>query len=249
MDIFFEIHRDLPREGPGDDLSTTRAFALLEGLPDQPSILDVGCGPGMQTRRLARISNGSIAAVDITWHFLRDQQRFSAAEGLAERIRPVRMSMFDLGFPPASFDLIWSEGAIYIRGFSEGLRAFRPLLKPGGYMAVTELSWVRPDPPEPAAAFWRTGYPGMRTREENERAVREAGYRLIDSFILPDSSWLDHYYGPLQKRVAVLREKYAGNAAVQAVLDAEEEEIGIFKQYSAWYGYVFYVMQKEGVGE
>lgn len=246
MDIFFEVHRDLPREGPGDDLSTTRAYALLQELPAQPRILDIGCGPGMQTRQLARLSSGPIYAVDVTWHFLRDQQRLAAAGGLSARIHPIRMSMFDLGFPPASFDLIWSEGAIYIRGFAEGLRACRPLLKEGGYVAVTELSWLRPDPPEPAAAFWRTGYPAMTTREENERLVHESGYRLVESFVLPDSSWLEHYYRPMEKRLAMLREKYAANPEVLAVLDAEEEEIGIFEKYSAWYGYVFYVMQKEG---
>jgi len=245
MELFFEIHRDLPREGPGDDLSTTRAFSRLEGLPAQPRILDIGCGPGMQTRQLARLTSGSIAAVDTTWHFLRDQQRLAAAEGLSARIRPIRMSMFDLGFPPASFDLIWSEGAIYIHGFEQGLRAFRPLLKPGGFMAVTELSWLRPDPPETAAAFWRAGYPGMASREENERIVRAAGFELLESFVLPDSAWFDHYYRPMEKRLAMLREKYAGRADVLAVLDAEQEEIGVFEKYSAWYGYVFYIMRKD----
>ena len=32
-------------------------------------------------------------------------------------------------------------------GFEAGLRAWEPLLKPGGYIAVTELTWLQPDPP------------------------------------------------------------------------------------------------------
>lgn len=46
--FFFEIHSNLPREGPGDTESTRRALSMMAGLPERPSILDVGCGPGMQ---------------------------------------------------------------------------------------------------------------------------------------------------------------------------------------------------------
>src|SRR5262249_11799155 len=61
-----------------------------------------------------------------------------------------RASMSALDFPDASFDLIWSEGAIYVMGFAEGLRAWKRLLKPHGAIAVTELSWLGPDIPEEA---------------------------------------------------------------------------------------------------
>jgi hypothetical protein len=42
--------------------------------------------------------------------------------------------------PPGSVDLLWSEGAIYLLGFEDGLRRFRPCLAPGGLAAVTECS-------------------------------------------------------------------------------------------------------------
>ena len=58
--IFFEIHKDIPREGPGSFESTKRAFQLLTGLPEQPVILDVGCGPGKQTLDLAKITKGKM---------------------------------------------------------------------------------------------------------------------------------------------------------------------------------------------
>ncbi len=68
--IFFELHKDLPREGPGDEASTLKAFAMMEGLPSNPRILDVGCGPGMQTIDLARHTGASILAVDTHQPFL-----------------------------------------------------------------------------------------------------------------------------------------------------------------------------------
>jgi len=53
LDIFFEIHKDLPREGPGGNEYTRKAFYMLGDLPPEPYILDIGCGPGMQTIELA----------------------------------------------------------------------------------------------------------------------------------------------------------------------------------------------------
>ena len=55
-EIFFELHTDLPREGPGNLESTQKAFRLLKDLRPNPSILDIGCGPGKQAFDLIRIS-------------------------------------------------------------------------------------------------------------------------------------------------------------------------------------------------
>jgi hypothetical protein len=45
-EIFFEIHRDNPREEPGNFEATRKAYSALSNLPDKPVILDIGCGPG-----------------------------------------------------------------------------------------------------------------------------------------------------------------------------------------------------------
>ena len=51
MSFYFEIHKDLPREGPGDNASTRKALEMMTSLPERPALLDVGCGPGVQTSR------------------------------------------------------------------------------------------------------------------------------------------------------------------------------------------------------
>lgn len=243
MDIFFDIHKDLPREGPGDSASTLRAFSLLKDLPPSPPILDIGCGPGMQTLDLARATDGKIIAVDTHQPFLDQLQQRAQAEGLAGRISMLNQSMFALEFEKQSFDLLWSEGAIYIIGFETGLRAWRPLIKPGGYVAVTEISWLKPNPPEEVYSYWTAEYPGMRGVAENLKSVRAAGYRVIDHFTLPPSSWWTDYYTPIEARLPGLREKYQGNAEAKEWLDATQKECDIYRKYSDWYGYVFYVMQ------
>jgi len=244
-EIFWAVHQDLPREGPGDDESTLRAFEMLEGLPAAASILDIGCGPGAQTVALAcRAVQSKIVAVDTHQPFLDDLSRRAAKAGVAERIQPLNISMFELSFD-AQFDLIWSEGAIYIIGFEEGLRKWRPLLKPGGYVAVTEISWLKPDVPKPALDFWLEAYPEMETVEENLARLSRAGYRALGHFALPESAWWQDYYNPMAVRIENMRHKYRGNEEAQNILDMEYAEIELYRKYSAYYGYVFYVMQAD----
>jgi SAM-dependent methyltransferase len=251
MDIFFEIHKDLPREGPGDSVSTRKALSLLKDLPSNPLILDIGCGPGMQTLDLARYTKGKIIAVDNHQPFLEQLHQRALAEGLTGHISTANQSMFELKFPEKSFDLIWCEGAIYIIGFEQGLRAWRPLLRgpnpasgnPGGHVAVTEISWLKPNPPEEVLSYWTAEYPGMRGIDENLRSLRVAGYRELGHFALPPSSWWTDYYTPIEARLPGLREKYCGNPEAKAMLDATQKECDIHRKYSDWYGYVFYLMQ------
>ena len=82
-EVFFELHRDLPREGPGDDASTLRALAMCTELPAQPDVLDVGCGPGMQTLALATATGGTVTAVDAHEPFLDQLRQRAEAAGCA----------------------------------------------------------------------------------------------------------------------------------------------------------------------
>jgi ribosomal protein L11 methylase PrmA len=70
LNILYEIFGDLPRQGPGDEGSTRRAFAMLKGLPDRPEILDVGCGSGSQTMVLASLCQGRITVTDVFPQFI-----------------------------------------------------------------------------------------------------------------------------------------------------------------------------------
>jgi ubiquinone/menaquinone biosynthesis C-methylase UbiE len=244
MNIFWELHSNLPREGPGDSESTARAYAAASDLPARPKILDIGCGPGMQTLDLARLSGGELIAIDFHQPFLDELVRRAKEAGVDGHIQARKLSMFEMDFEPEQFDLVWSEGTIYIMGFERGFETCRPLLKPGGYIAVTEVSWFQPNPPQAPLDFWKAAYPEMGTIDENIQRLERQGFKLVDHFHLPDSSWWENYYNPLGKRVAMLRDKYAEDAEAQSALDEEIAEIALFRQYSQYYGYEFYITQK-----
>ncbi len=61
--------------------------------------------------------------------------------------------MLEMDFKDNSFDVIWSEGALYQMGFQNGLKKCYQLLKSGGYLAVTEGVLLTSNPPAEAKKF------------------------------------------------------------------------------------------------
>jgi ubiquinone/menaquinone biosynthesis C-methylase UbiE len=98
MDIFFEIHHDLPREAPGDNASTHKAFTLLTNLTPRPLFLDIGCGPGEQTLALAKSTDGYIIAVDTHQPFLEKLRRNAQEATVLDKVSILKTSMFALPF-------------------------------------------------------------------------------------------------------------------------------------------------------
>ncbi len=122
MEYFYELFEALPRCGPGENEFTRRAFNAIPRQPKQPFILDIGCGPGVQTLELARISNGKIIALDNHQAFLDQLMKTAHGEGLAEMIVPKNISMLEMDFDENTFDIIWSEGAFNFLGYKTVLR-------------------------------------------------------------------------------------------------------------------------------
>lgn len=243
--FFFTIFEGLPRQGPGLDECTARAFHAIPDLPDNPRILDIGCGSGMQTLALARLCPGSvITASDIHQPFLDDLEDRAKKVGLDSRITTVQASMEDLPFPDGSFDLVWAEGSSFIMGFSAALSSWKRLIRPGGFLVLSDLVWFTHNPTGECRDYFDRVYPAMVHEEAAEEMVRDAGYEILDTFRLPDSAWWDYYYIPMSRRLEVLKEQHAGDEEAQALLASFEEEIEMFHRYSPEYGYAFFVARK-----
>jgi len=241
--LFFEIHTDNPREGPGSFESTAKAYSMLQDLPHRPKILDIGCGPGRQTLDLATISTGTILAVDKHLPYVENLARQVNSLGLSRRISVVSGDMKALDLEARSFDLIWAEGSIYIIGFEKGFRDWSSLLKRKGCIAVSELTWLKSKTPKELKGYWEEHYPAMMSIEENVQTIAACGYRPLNHFQMPHSDWWDNYYIPLEKKISFMKLKYRHSEKATEMLAEEQVEIDMFRRYSEYYGYVFYLAQ------
>jgi SAM-dependent methyltransferase len=109
---------------------------LLDLVPSAHGrILDVACGQGGTTRRLAaRFSAANVIAVNL----FPDQLR--AARDLAPGCRFALMDAARLAFAEACFDVIVCvEAAFHFESRTEFLRQSRRVLKPGGHLVLSDI--------------------------------------------------------------------------------------------------------------
>ncbi len=240
IELLVDLHRPNPHLGPGGLQQTLRALDL-SGLRNRRNlhIADLGCGTGASTLVLADNLDADITAVDLFPAFLEELHTRAEQRGLGGRIRTLATNFDDLPFPDASLDAIWSEGAIYNLGFSAGVAAWRRYLKPGGVLAVSELTWLHPSPPRPLWDHWKAEYPEVGTAAEKIAVLESHGFTPIGYFPLPVECWLDNYYGPLQARFPAFLRQH-GDAA-RALVAAEQAEIALYTEHQAHISYGFYI--------
>ncbi|GAG91278.1 unnamed protein product [marine sediment metagenome] len=206
--------------------------------------MDIGCGPGVQTIELAKISNGKIIALDNHQAFLDKLMEQARNERLEENIIPKNLSMLDMDFDENTFDIIWSEGALYFMGFQNGLKRCHQLLKNKGYLAVTELVYIAPNPPDTVIQYFENEYPDIKNIKGKIEVIQKEGFNLISNFTLPESAWLNNYYLPIERELPLLNKKYKGNEIALGVFEGFRNEVNFYNKYSEFYGYEFFVMQK-----
>lgn len=244
LEYVFELCEGLPRSGPGADEFTQRALGFIVDLPHDSIALDIGCGQGMQTIELAKHLDGEIIALDIHNVFLDMLMLEAKKQGVDSKISTLHKSMLKMDFEDETFDLIWSEGALYLMGFADGLKKCHQLLKRNGYLAVTELVYTSDSRPVEIEQYLEADYPAIKTVQENRELIRRSGYEIIGDFTLPACAWLDNYYLPMEKRIPILRDKYKDNTAALEVMELFSQEIAYFKNYSDYYSYQFFVVKK-----
>ena len=236
----FKLHEGLPRCGPGSDHDTELAMELLPPLPKDPRIVDLGCGNGRQTLLLAR-RLGPVEAVDIYQPYLNQLQQAAAAEDLADRITTRCADMAALDYEPESIDLIWSECSIHMLGFEQGLKLWRPFLKLGGLLMVSDLTWMSKDRSSNVADFWGRRRKEMGSMVDNLMTARKLGYQPVNHFLIQSYSWWDDYYLPLMKRIELLRPLAEKVPAMASAIRDAEMEIAVRRQYGHSYGCVYYI--------
>jgi len=201
---------------------TRRAFRLLPPLA-RPRILDVGCGSGVSTLELARLSGGHVVAVDIDRQALDKLINKAASDGLSSRITVVQRSMLEMHFPPSSFEIIWTEGAITFIGFERGLREWRSLLVPEGYLVVHDA---------------------LSDLQRKIESTRTCGYAILGQFELSQDVWWKEYYVPLKRHVEALQALGSRDKRVISVINTAILEIEEFDPKSDRFGSVFFILKR-----
>ncbi len=232
-EAFFTLYQGLDREGPGEPADVAWAASVV-GLAPDARICDAGCGSGADVPALLQAApKGRVTAVDSHKPFI---DEVWIRVGPDPRVTAYAGNMAKLKGP---FDLIWSAGALYFLGVTEGLKAWRPALAKGGAVVFSEPCFFVPEPSADARAFWE-GEGDVGDAASIDARVRAAGYETVATRRVSDAAW-EAYYVSLARRVAALRPD--ADAELAEVLDAAEREIALSRASRDETGYLLSVVR------
>jgi ubiquinone/menaquinone biosynthesis C-methylase UbiE len=201
---------------------TRKAYRMLPQL-EKPRILDVGCGSGVPTMELARLSNGEIVGLDIDREKLNALRKNVERAGLSDRVKMIHRSLFDLQFSDESFDIIWAEGSIHVIGFEKGLREWGRALKPNSFLVVHD----------------EQGHV-----QEKLGQIPICGYESLGYFMLNEDVWRLEYFAPLEKLIREARTTCADDRKAMEEIREAQREVDMFKRDPKANSSVFFVMRK-----
>ncbi len=219
-----EILRELDADGLRSVFLkySKKAFESIPEM-DKPRILDIGCGTGMPTLELARLSGGELFGIDIDQGALDKLNLKIKQEGFSDRIKVYNRSVYNTRFKDETFDIIWEEGVLHLLDLSKALTECNRILKRmNGFMVTGETtSWLR--------------------REFNH--FPRFGFKLIKQIPWEKGCWWSEYYAPLEEKINNLRKKYDNLDEIEEI-QRHVMEIEMVKKDPAGFDCVTYVMQK-----
>jgi len=190
---------------------------------DKPRILDIGCGSGVPTMELARLGQGEVIGIDIDQPALDKLTKKVREAGFSDRVQAVNCSILDMVFPDEGFDIIWSEGSIFVIGFKRGIQEWKRFLKPKGFMVIHDEKG---------------------NVQEKLEQISKCGYRLLGYFILSEDTWWTEYFAPLEKLIAKSPTSYADDPHSLEELNQAQRELEMFKHNPERNNSVYFVIQK-----
>ncbi|WP_257450494.1 SAM-dependent methyltransferase [Archangium lipolyticum] len=138
--------------GPEDQSSGAEAQDRLTDMMIQRSrlgagqrLLDIGCGTGRPTIRLAQATGCSVTGISVSAMQIEQANERARKEGVSDRVGFQVADAMELPFQDASFDAVWAfESLLHMPDRAQVLRhAFR-VLRPGGVLVLTDMTEQHP---------------------------------------------------------------------------------------------------------
>jgi SAM-dependent methyltransferase len=146
---YFEFIANLGYTKHIGSMQATRELVELCRIRDGGYVLDVGCGVGATPVYLAKTLDCRVVGVDLLEKMVEQSRSRAKAEGVEDRLEFRVADARKLPFEEDHFDAVISESVnVFFEDKNQAMREYIRVVKPGGYVGMTEMTWLKPPSPK-----------------------------------------------------------------------------------------------------
>jgi SAM-dependent methyltransferase len=160
---------------PGSMKATEELIRLCH-IGEGTYVLDVGCGVGATPCYLARTYNCRVMGVDLLEKMVEQSRARARSLGVEDRVEFRVADARDLPFEDDRFDAVIAESVnVFFENKAQAIQEYVRVTRPGGFVGITELTWLGTPPPDVAAYYRRTVYADALEADGWRNLLRDAG--------------------------------------------------------------------------
>lgn len=161
-------------------MDATRRLIELAHIGEGDRVLDVGTGVGATPVYLAKDLGCRVVAVDLLEGMIQQARERAAADWARKRIAFAVADARRLPFPDGHFGAVIMESLnVFFDEKLAAIREYARVVRRGGYVGMTEMTWLSSPSPEKEAYYRRTVYADALPAEGWIELLGEAGLQDV----------------------------------------------------------------------
>lgn len=158
-------------------LDATRELAEVTGIKEGQRVIDIGCGVGATPVYLAKQLGVPVIGSDLIESMLYRSRERAAADQVLELTPFLAADARTLPFPQDCFDVVLMESVnVFFEDKAAAFREYARVLKPGGYLGFTEMTWLRPPTQAYQELFSKAAFVTALQESGWKELLMEAGF-------------------------------------------------------------------------
>jgi len=151
---YFDFIANLGMTKHYGSLAATRELVDMCRIGQDSYVLDVGCGVGATPSILAKEVGCRVMGVDLLDKMVEQSRARAKADGIEDRVDFKVADARELPFEDDLFDAVISESVnIFFSDKQQAMREYVRVTKAGGYVGMTEMTWLKPPSPRVEQSF------------------------------------------------------------------------------------------------
>ena len=161
-------------------LRATEELVELCHIGEGTYLLDIGCGVGATPCYLAKKYNCRVLGVDPLEKMIEQSRERARETGVEDRVEFRVADARDLPFDDNLFDAVIVESVnVFFKDKSRAMAEYVRVTKPGGYIGITEMTWLDTPTPEQAAYYKETVYADTLQADDWRELLESAGLKDV----------------------------------------------------------------------